>query len=33
MAAFPVFLFGLGFIVVGAIALTVYIAYKGAELP
>ncbi len=33
MEVFPVFLLGLGVLVVGAIALTIYIAYKGAELP
>jgi len=33
MELFPVFLFGLGFVVVGAVGLTIYIAFKGAELP
>ena len=33
MSAFPVFVFGLGFIFVGAVALTIYIAYKFIELP
>ena len=33
MEVFPVFLLGLGFVVVGAIAITVYIAFKGVELP
>ena len=32
MEAFPVVLFGLGFVVVGAIGLTVYIAWKAFEM-
>ncbi len=33
MSAFPVFLFGVGAGVVGAVALTMYIAFKLVELP
>ncbi len=33
MSAFPVFLFGVGAVVVGAVALTIYIAFKLVELP
>lgn len=33
MEVFPVFLFGAGFVVVAAVILTVYIAFKGFELP
>ena len=33
MELLPVFLFGVGFMVIGAVALTVYIAFKAIELP
>jgi hypothetical protein len=33
MELFPVFLFGIGFVFLGAAALTVYIAFKAFELP
>ena len=33
MDAFPVFVFGLGFVVLGAIGLTAYVMFKIFELP
>lgn len=33
MELFPVFVLGLGVVVVGAVALTAYIAFKAIELP
>jgi len=33
MEVFPVFMIGIGVLVVGAVILTIYIAFKGVELP
>lgn len=33
MAAFPVFVIGLGFVALGAVGLTAYIIFKLVELP
>lgn len=33
MTVFPVFVVGIGLLIVGAVVLTIYIAFKGFELP
>lgn len=33
MTVFPVFVMGIGILIVGAVVMTVYVAFKGIELP